>query len=463
MINFFKKNNQFHLIFIIFSIFFSIILFLSAPTLFDYKKMHQKIQKEIESEFNININKITKINYGFMPSPHLVVEKAELKIEKDLPKIADLKNVKLFISLFDLYNYKNITIKKIELNKENLYFDNLNFKKLINHFYEKKNKPILLKKSNFFFVDKGGDVVTISPIRKFFYWQNNDTNQKKIKITGNIFDSDYNFNWDKDINKKPQSSNFILKFKNPKLFFENSLVLEDERNVGKLKTKFLNHTIEIKYLNNDEGIFIDSIGNKQDKFAVDGKIELNPFFFDINASIKKQKIGIFIKTILLNYFNYKEDIHENLNGKITLKLNKIDNAYFNSGFFEFDFYNRQIFIENNKVKIRNIGDLSLKNSLFYENNGAIYFAGEIELNINNQDEFYRRFSIPIKKRIDLKKINFVYQTNIDSDSSSISNVIFNKESDFEFNFENVNNSIKNNFDNYQKFRNVVKEEFIRIN
>ena len=62
MINFFKKNNQFHLIFIIFSIFFSIILFLSAPTLFDYKKMHQKIQKEIESEFNINISKITKIN-----------------------------------------------------------------------------------------------------------------------------------------------------------------------------------------------------------------------------------------------------------------------------------------------------------------------------------------------------------------------------------------------------------------
>ena len=87
----------------------------------------------------------------------------------------------------------------------------------------------------------------------------------------------------------------------------------------------------------------------------------------------------------------------------------------------------------------------------------------INKNINNQDEFYRRFSIPIKKRIDLKKINFVYQTNIDSDSSSISNVIFNNESDFEFNFENVNNSIKNNFDNYQKFRNIVKEEFIRIN
>ena len=115
------------------------------------------------------------------------------------------------------------------------------------------------------------------------------------------------------------------------------------------------------------------------KFAVDGKIELNPFFFDINASIKKQKIGIFINSILLNYFNYKDDIHENLNGKITLKLNKIDNAYFNSGFFEFDFYNRKYLLKINKVKKRNIGDLSLKNSLFYEKNGAIYFAGEIEL------------------------------------------------------------------------------------
>ena len=53
--------------------------------------MHQKIQKEIESEFNININKITKINYGFMPSPHLVIEKAELKLEKIYQKLQILK------------------------------------------------------------------------------------------------------------------------------------------------------------------------------------------------------------------------------------------------------------------------------------------------------------------------------------------------------------------------------------
>ena len=117
---------------------------------------------------------------------------------------------------------------------------------------------------------------------------------------------------------------------------------------------------------------------------------------------------------------------------------------------------------NNPVDINDSVDIS-----YYIQSGRNSENHDISntgsVNINNQDEFYRRFSIPIKKRIDLKKINFVYQTNIDSDSSSISNVIFNKESNFEFNFENVNNSIKNDFDNYQKFRNVVKEEFIRIN
>ena len=74
----FHKFSSFQLVFIIFfGVFFSFLIILSIPSLFDYSKFIKKIETQVESDFGIRISKISKIKYRFVPSPHLVLEKFE--------------------------------------------------------------------------------------------------------------------------------------------------------------------------------------------------------------------------------------------------------------------------------------------------------------------------------------------------------------------------------------------------
>ena len=120
----FKNFDSFHVIFIFFGIFFSFIMLLSIPSLFDYKALEPKIYKTIESDYNLKFSKIKNKKYRFVPSPHLLIENANLSFpEKDNIIISELKNTKIFISLFKLYDDKSISIKKIKIDKENFNFN----------------------------------------------------------------------------------------------------------------------------------------------------------------------------------------------------------------------------------------------------------------------------------------------------------------------------------------------------
>ena len=69
-----KKSDSFYLIFIGFGVFFSFILLLSIPSLFNYEEIKSKIINQIESDYSINASEISEINYRFFPSPHLFIK-----------------------------------------------------------------------------------------------------------------------------------------------------------------------------------------------------------------------------------------------------------------------------------------------------------------------------------------------------------------------------------------------------
>ena len=191
-----NKLEPFQVIFIILSIVFSIIIFLSIPSLFDYKKLQPKLEKSIESNYNFFFKNISEIKYRFLPSPHLIVSKVDLQLtEESNSKISSLSNVKIFISLIKLYNNKEIDIKNIKIKKENLTFKKENLDILINRLYSKRNNDLSIEKSKIFLVNKKSEVILISPITKLFYKFNDKTNQKKLKINGNVFDTKFDFDW----------------------------------------------------------------------------------------------------------------------------------------------------------------------------------------------------------------------------------------------------------------------------
>ena len=170
-----------------------------------------------------------------------------------------------------------------------------------------------------------------------------------------------------------------------------------------------------------------------------------------------------IKYILLNFYNYKDKIHENISGNLKINLEKIQNAYLNQGYLKLFFSNSKLALSQNSFNIRKIGSLNINKNFFYENNGSIFFATIFELNISNEDEFYRSFSIPKKNRVKLDKITGVFEKNIDKSEFMLSSLTINDEIEVLLDLDIVNSPNKISFDNFQKFRNIILDLFKETN
>ena len=65
-----------------------------------------------------------------------------------------------------------------------------------------RNPKFDLKKSKFFYTNYKNQVSTIAVLKDLSYFSNNKSNQKKLRILGNLFDTNFNFNWNMDLNNK---------------------------------------------------------------------------------------------------------------------------------------------------------------------------------------------------------------------------------------------------------------------
>ena len=130
---------------------------------------------------------------------------------------------------------------------------------------------------------------------------------------------------------------------------------------------------------------------------------------------------------------------------------------------KFKFQNSDINLNENSINIRNIGRISSIDHFFYNNSQDIIFATNLEVDIENQEEFYRRFLIPKKNRVNLKKIYLIFEKDLNKDFYSISNLSINKKINFLFNEMNLVTTEKIYFDNFQKFRKIVTDEFKKLN
>ena len=153
--NFFKEQDPFHLVLIFFIIFFGTAIFFSIPTFYDYKKYNQKIEETINSEFKIKMQNLENISFKFIPSPHLVIKKADFKIrDNETDSIAELKNIKVYISISDFYKSDTFKIKKITVSKANLYLISLSLTNFIQNLKKSVVNHFVIKNSTLFFKDK---------------------------------------------------------------------------------------------------------------------------------------------------------------------------------------------------------------------------------------------------------------------------------------------------------------------
>ena len=459
----FQKKYPFPFIFITFGVFFSFILVLSVPSLYNYTDIKNKLKKNVESDFGFQLKNINKINYRFVPSPHLVLNKSDLYFQNEIDsKVSSIENIQIFVSLFSLYK-KDIKIKRINITNSNFELNKKTFDFILNHFDKKKINNLTISKSKIFYKNQKKEISIISPIKKLKYFTNIKSNQKTLNIVGNIYDTNYIFKWRKPVNNLT-SSNFTLKFDDPKLYFQNNINQETpDKNKGNLTATFLNHKLFLEYNYDSKKIEVKTKNTPNSLFSATGFVNLKPFHFEIDMTLKKQKISKIIESLLNYYYINKNKLHPNISGNLNLNLKNIENAYFKSGNLQFNFYNSDIILMTNLINIRNLGSIRSIEHLFYEKNNNIIFATDIEIEINNVDEFYRRFSVPKKNRVFLEKIYLILEKEIYNDNFSISNFSINKKKKIKFDEIGLNALDKSSFNNYQKFRNVIISEFKKFN
>ncbi len=450
--NFFKEQDPFHLVIVFFIVFFGTAIFFSVPTFYDYKKYNQEIEKTLNKEYKINFSNLQNISYRFIPSPHLLIKKAELKIkDNENELVSDLKNIKVFISITDLYK-DNFKISRVEINKANFYLNNLSFKNLIKNLKKNIVNNLIIRKSTLFFKDEKKDVILISKIKNFNYKIDFVNNKKILKINGNIFDSNFDFKY--LINyENPNIQNVYLELKNPNIVFENTLIdnLDSSTFIqdGILDIQFLNQKNEIKYKIIGSKIMFSNLNTKNSNFDLNGKINFLPFDFDLLIDLKKIKLTE-VENILYLIDKNKNLILENISGKMKINFKNIENKAIDNGFIVLKFLNSKIGISELIFNLNDFAKLEVRDYEYLEDSNQI-LQMKVKTNIKNKEKFNRFLFSYKKDKIKKENIYFTYQFNADTKNSFISPITSKG-------FVNTSEFYK--FKNLQQLKNLSKDDNI---
>ena len=430
-----KQNKiTFTLILSFIIIIFSSLTFLSLPVLFNYKSKVTIIEKKFYENFKFYLSSKGIISYKPFPKPHLIVENAELSLTKPNKKnaILNTSNLKIFISLKDLYlrSFDNLISTEIVDSNFNLNFSNI--KELRNHLYQKTNKPIFLNNCKIFIRNKNNEVILISPVIKASNKINNKTKIKNFLINGKIFGLNFKSEWKKNY-LYPKISSHNIKIYNPNIEIKNLIEYGNSKNF-KLQSQVTygreKLIYDIKYDNFE--ILISSPDKENTNFNIISKFQFKPFYFEGELTIKNKKVEKIIDNLILNTLFYDENYLGNLNGVLKIKFDELKNRLLKKGEIEIIVKEKKINLQKAKFNLHKIGYI-ISNMNFVEDDGSIVFTSKNRLKIENHIEFAKNFHIESKKAKKIKYIDFDLLKNIGDSDFMIKNVKIN-------NIDNIINS-----------------------
>ena len=450
----YKNEKPFEIIILSIALVFLLSLYFTIPAFYNYKNFNSEIQKKVSKDFKLDLKNISSITYLMIPTPHFLIEECDIHFLNDSNKILKAKNLKINIFSKNLHKKEKIELKNIRLNKIDLDLQFNDIKNFYNHL-KKISKPIYIKKSNFFFRDSKKEIISISKIKSFEYFLDYQNNEKKLSILGNLFGSNFKFNWEKNFSN-PYITQSNIKFKNPNLNISNKFNNEKENfTIAKTYIKFLKNSMDLNYKFNKDNIeFIDDKNKKIYHSKLIGNIKLDPFFFDLNLILNGIKINTVLNNIFLNLYRTNKSTHLNFNGNLKINLNQINNRLFENLILNINFLEEKISLNQSSLNLKKIGKINFSDPSIYEKNQKIFIKSKITFDVNSQEELYRRFLIPRQHRIDLNKVYFELEYNIEDGNYYLSNINFTEKSQKVSNFYEVNN--------FQQLNSLISKEFKKV-
>ncbi len=419
---------------------FSCLFYLSIPTLYNYVQLQKDLTKKLSQEFNLNTALSANIHYKILPSPNFEISNVLLNTNDNnkFNDYAQIKTMRIYVSLKNLYNQNRLEITNIVILKANFNI-NKNSYNYVNDYLKNKlsNKKIQIKKSKIFFKESNStkDVVVLSTISKSSLFYDKKVNANKVNIEGSIYNTKYNLSLLRNTNKKNTTDDLLIKLKKLNAIIKNEFVSDENKKnsySGKASINFSGSEINTIYRKDDKLIKLNSEKSRLNNYSFDfkGEIITSPFYYNLVVNLEVINVVKMIESLskLKNLVDKKILLNPNLNGKITFNINSLKGIkFFDGAKIDLKVINGKLILSNSTLTSYKIGKMFFTDSVLESVDNKKIFKSKILFKISNQKKFYQKLLISRPYRIKLNNVYFEIEKDLNNNEVEIKKIILNKK------------------------------------
>jgi len=402
------NNKVFLSIVLLVILFFS---YLSLPNIFNKNQISVELKKDLLNKLNLEFNFEKELNYKFLPRPHFTINESSVILNEN--KISKINELKIYVSLKNLFSIKNIKIQNVIIKEANFNLNKNNyglFVKLLDSDFGDIKLEIL--DSNIFYRNLENDVLFINHIESAKYIYDPKQFKNILYSKNNIFNLPYSMELSNNEEKKRLYSKINIESFGLKL--ENQISYGEELKSGLLEFNKLNSKSTAEYKaskNYFEFKFFDKA--QKSKFSYNGKLNFKPFHSYLDGSLNSIDFSYLFSADAIIIQLLKTEIlnNKNIDFKLKISANKIENFdNFTNIFVNSRVHEGLIDLDQTKFSWKNHVNFSLLDSLMYIKNGKLVLDANSEIDLINLDEIYKFLVTPkkLRKKINKMNINFTY-------------------------------------------------------
>ena len=404
-------------------LFVSLFSYLSAPHLYNNKKLVANIKNRLSENLNLDFNLSNNYKYNLFPKPNF-----EFKADSFLNQVEGLGEIKVYISPKYLLFPNKIEIQDIVFNKVNFNLNKENYNffiRLLNNNFS--NFSLKIKNSNIFYKNIENDVLFINKINKLKYFFDYKNLENVLLSENEIFNLPYEVKVTDDSINEKIISKINLDLIN--LQIENSFNYSSYKKDGLIKLIHNQNKSEGNYKFEKNFFNFNYLDKSQDQnYKFNGFISLKPFFSEFSGDLGELDSDILLnsnsfmvqllKTGILN--NKNLNISSKINAKQISSFRDLINLSLNIKISE-----GLVDINQTKFELKKYADLRITDSLIYTDNNNLILDALISINIKDFNEVYKVFQTPLKNRKEIKKIEFNLSYNFDQQTANLNTIKVN--------------------------------------
>ena len=416
------SNNKIILTFV--AVFVLFVSYTLVPTFYKQVDISRELKKELFSKFKLDFTFNKNIKYNFFPRPHFV--SGDAAIIENKKNVAEINEIKIYVSLDNLFSIKNLDINEVILDNTNFELSNKNsdlfLKILDNNFLQAELK---IKNSNIFFRDKQNEVLFINKINNLKYYYDSNELKNVLYTENEIFNTPFSL---KVIDHKDEKKIYTkLDIGLVKLQIENIFNYKDNIKLGSATLLLNKDKSLINYKTNKNFFEFDYFNEiESKKFLYQGKFNFKPFYSSFKGNTEELSVShlfgsnaIVTELLRTGIFN-----SNNIDFKLEINSNKIkNNRNFVNFFLKSKIQEGLINIDDTTIEWKDKSIIKVKDSLIFVKDGKLFLDGKSKINITNIKNIYKFFLTPKNFRKKLKKIELDFSYSFDEKALLINDII----------------------------------------